>query len=85
MDDSTILISGQDFATVAEAVAWANQLVGHAAPSDKNMAVKSILEFQVVPEGSGFSMVVMAQIGRKQSMSSMVINMRKDLGLGKDK
>jgi hypothetical protein len=85
MDDNTILISGQNFATVAEAVDWANRLVGHSSPTDKNLAVKSILEFQVVPDGAGFSMVVMAQIGRKQSMSSMVINMRKDLGLAKDK
>lgn len=77
----TMLISGAEFASVKAAVDWANCQVGRRAPNHVNLEVGKILEFQIVPEGDSFSIALLVEIDRKKSMSSMVINMRKELGL----
>jgi hypothetical protein len=80
----SLLISGDNFPTVAELTQWANNLVGRAAPGSSDHVVKRILQFQVVPTGTNFSVILLAEVERKKSMSSMVLNMRKDLGLSQE-
>lgn len=77
----TLIISGADFASVKAAVDWANNQIGRSAPNNTDLEVVKILEFQIVPVGDSFSIAVLVEVERKKSMSSMVINMRKDLGL----
>ena len=74
-------ISGSDFATVKDVATWANQLVGSPVPGSNSTIVKDVLQFQIIPQGALLSALVMVETERKKSMSSMVINMRKDLGL----
>lgn len=75
----SLLISKEDFSTVTELTHWANNLIGQAAPGNTEHIVKRILQFQVIPTGTNFSVILLAEIERKKSMSSMVLNMRKDL------
>ena len=77
-------ISGSDFATVKDVATWTNQLIGRPIPGSNSIIVKDVVQFQVVPQGALLSVLVMVETERKKSMSSMVINMRKDLGLNED-
>lgn len=80
----SLMIYGTDFSTVKAAVDWANNQVGRTAPNNPDLVVSRITQFQVVPEDDGFSLAALVEVERKKSMSSMVINMRKELGLSKD-
>ena len=80
----SVLISGENLANVSELTHWANNLVGRAAPGNPDHLVKRILQFQVIPTGTKFSVVLLVEVERKKSMSSMVLNMRKDLGLNQE-
>jgi hypothetical protein len=80
----TMILAGAGFRSVKAAVDWANQQVGRSAPDHVNREVARIVEFQVVPEGDGFSIAMLVELEHKKSMSSMVINMRKELGLSDD-
>ncbi len=76
-----VLVCGKDFATVSDVAHWANQLVGRLVPESNTMVVKDVVQFQVISEGDTLSAMVLVETERKKSMSSMVINMRKDLNL----
>ena len=80
----SLLISEENFSTVTELTHWANNLVGRAAPGSSEHIVKRILQFQVIPTGTNLSVILLAEVERKKSMSSMVLNMRKDLGLNQE-
>ena len=80
----SLLISQEHFSTVADLTHWTNNLVGRAAPGNADHIVTRILQFQVVPTGTDFSVILLAEVERKKSMSSMVLNMRKDLELDQD-
>lgn len=80
----SLLISGEDFSTIPELTQWVNNLVGRAAPGSPDHVVKRILQFQAIPTGTTFSVILLAEVERKKSMSSMVLNMRKDLGLNQE-
>jgi hypothetical protein len=80
----SLLISQEDFSTATELTHWANNLIGQAAPGNADHIVKQIRHFQVIPTGTNFSVILLVEIERKKSMSSMVLNMRKDLGLSED-
>ena len=81
----TLLISQDNFSTVADLTHWVNNLVGGAAPGSSDHVVKRIRQFQVIPTGTNFAVILLAEVERKKSMSSMVLNMRKDLGLNQEK
>jgi hypothetical protein len=80
----TLMISGQQFKNVTEVTQWVNNLVGRSAPHSSSHVVKRVIHFQVLPEEAGLSVLVLAEVERKKSMSSMVISMRKDLGLSSE-
>ena len=79
----TILISGKDFASIQKVAEWGNSLVGHTAPNNPNYNVARIVHFQLLPDGDTYSVMLLAEVEKKRSMSSMVLNMRKDLGFSK--
>jgi len=77
---NTLLMCNGGFASVKAAIEWANSQPGRTAPTSDTFEITKIIQFQVVPEGDGFSVALLVEAERKKSMSSMVINMRKDLG-----
>lgn len=77
---SSVFLCGKNFATVSDVAHWANQLVGQPVPGS-NQIVKNILQFQVISENDSLSVLVLTETERKKSMSSMVMNMRKELDL----
>lgn len=80
---SNIFITGKNFANVADVAHWANQLVGQPIPNS-NQLVKDILQFQVISETDSLSVLVLVSTERRKSMSSMVLDMRKDLDLNEE-
>jgi hypothetical protein len=81
---NNLLISESGFATVSDVAAWVNQLPGRAVPGSSNTVVKQVLQFQAIVQGDSLSALVLVETERKKSMSSMVLNMRKDLGYSQD-
>ena len=79
--ESTLLIPGQGFKNMQEVAQWANDLVGKAAPHNSAITILRIIQFQVVAGENTFSALVLAEVEKKSSMSSMVLKMRKDMGL----
>ena len=82
--DPTMLISSKEFGSLQEVTNWANELIGRTVPSNTAFAVKKIVQFQVISSEDAYSAVMLVEIEKKSSMSSMVLSMRKDLGLSKE-
>lgn len=77
----TKLMSKEGLATLEEVSAWSNNLVGKTSPDQPNFKIEKILQFQLVQNKDGYGVVVLVELERRQSMSSMVMEMRKDLNL----
>ena len=81
----TLFIPGQGFKNMQEVAQWANGLVGKTAPHNSSVTIKRIIQFQVITREDTLSALVLAEVEKKSSSSSMVLKMRKEMGLsGKD-
>ncbi|RMF04737.1 MAG: hypothetical protein D6768_02505 [Chloroflexi bacterium] len=79
-----LLISGSKFESIEEAVIWANRQVGRAAPAQPDFEMVKIVQFQIIPRGNFFDAVLLVELERKKSSSTMVLKMRKDMKLSRD-
>ena len=79
--ETTLFIPGQGFKNMQEIAQWANGLVGRTAPHNSSVTIKRIIQFQVVPTEDTLSVLLLADVEKKSSMSSMVLKMRKEMGL----
>ncbi|MCB0164634.1 MAG: hypothetical protein KDI79_10425 [Anaerolineae bacterium] len=77
----TKLIAKEGFTTLEEVSAWSNNLIGKAAPDSPNFKFEKIVQFQLIQKGDSYGVILMVELERRQSMSSMVMEMRKDLNL----
>ncbi len=77
----SMLVSKNGFPSVKEATEWANNQIGLSVSGRSHLVIKNIVQFQIVPEAESLSVVLLVEIEKKRSMSSMVISMRKDLNL----
>lgn len=78
---NTTLISKEGFSNLKAVSDWANDLVGKTSPDNSNFKIIKINQFQLVEKEGTYGVIVLAEIERRQSMSSMVMSMRKDLDL----
>jgi hypothetical protein len=81
MMETTLFIAGQGFKSMQEVAQWANELIGKTAPKTTGVTVTRITQFQVVSQDDSLSVLVLAEVEKKSSMSTMVLKMRKDMGL----
>lgn len=78
---NTKLMAKDGFTTLEEVSAWSNNLVGKTTPESPNFKIEKILQFQLVQKGDSYGVMVLVELEKRQSMSSMVMEMRKDLNL----
>ena len=78
---NTTLISKEGFSNLKAVSDWVNDLVGKTSPDNSNFKIIKINQFQLVEKEGAYGVIVLVETEKRQSMSSMVMSMRKDLDL----
>ncbi|MCB0193408.1 MAG: hypothetical protein KDJ65_15785 [Anaerolineae bacterium] len=78
---TTTLISKEGFSSLEEVTDWVNNLSGKTWSKNPNFKIEHVIQFQLVEKNGTYGAILLAQVERRQSMSSMVMSMRQDLNL----